>query len=80
MNEVCLAKAKAGLSALIERARSGETISITRRGKPVATLTGFELAKEKVDVLKLRALTASLKRADAPDGVFIQTLRDDARY
>ena len=80
MNEVSLARAKAGLSALVERARGGESISITRRGKPVATLIGVERARERVDVAKLRALTAGMKRAEDAEGAFIQALRDDARY
>ncbi len=36
MEAVTLADAKARLSELVERAASGETVSITRRGKPVA--------------------------------------------
>ena len=38
MSEVNLAEAKAHLSALVARAEAGETVSITRRGIPVARL------------------------------------------
>lgn len=40
MSEHSIAEARAHLSALIDRALAGETVVITRRGKPVATLTG----------------------------------------
>jgi prevent-host-death family protein len=36
MGNVNLADAKAHLSELVARAASGETVCITRRGKPVA--------------------------------------------
>jgi len=36
MESIGLAEAKARLSELIERAASGETVCITRRGKPVS--------------------------------------------
>ena len=38
MVEVNLAEAKAHLSELVARAEAGETIQISRRGKPVAQL------------------------------------------
>lgn len=36
MNQVTLAEAKAKLSALLDRVEAGETITITRRHRPVA--------------------------------------------
>lgn len=38
MTTISLAQAKNQLSELVERARGGETITVTRRGKPVARL------------------------------------------
>lgn len=80
MTEVSLAEAKARLSALVERARSGEIVSITRRGKPVARLVPAERPREPVDVAKLRVLTAKMKRQAQGAAEFIRELRDDARY
>ncbi len=80
MDAVSLAKAKASLSALIERARGGETISITRRGRPVANLIGAERVREKIDIDRLRALTAGMKHSESLDDSFIRGLRDDVRY
>lgn len=39
MAEVSIREAKAQLSKLIERALSGEQVTITKRGEPVATLS-----------------------------------------
>jgi prevent-host-death family protein len=80
MTEVSLAEAKARLSALVERARSGETVNITRRGKPVARLVPAVRPRERVDVAKLRALTANMQRQAQGAAEFIRELRDDARY
>ncbi|HET6239577.1 MAG TPA: type II toxin-antitoxin system prevent-host-death family antitoxin, partial [Acetobacteraceae bacterium] len=41
-----MAAAKALLSDLVERASSGETVQITRRGKPVAQLTAIETPRK----------------------------------
>lgn len=38
MSETSIAEAKAQLTRLIHRAEQGETVHITRRGKPVAVL------------------------------------------
>lgn len=39
MDAIRLADAKARLSELVDRVEAGESIDITRRGKPVARLT-----------------------------------------
>ena len=57
MRTVNLADAKARLSELVERAAGGETVRITRRGKPVAQITAVGTPREPIDVAALRALT-----------------------
>jgi prevent-host-death family protein len=71
MQTVSLADAKARLSELVERAAGGETVRITRRGKPVAQITA---------VGALRALTNSMPRQKVPARVFIRKMRDRERY
>jgi len=44
MSEHGIAEARAHLSALIDRALAGETVVITRRGKPVAELRANQTA------------------------------------
>jgi len=43
MDTISLAEAKARLSELVARAADGETVQITRRGKPVAQITPVKL-------------------------------------
>ena len=54
MRNITLAAAKANLSKLIERAAAGETVRITRCGKPV---TEVKTPRNQIDHLALGALT-----------------------
>ena len=60
MATVNLADAKARLSELVERAAAGETVRITRRGKPVAQITSVKSPRKPIDFAALRALTNSM--------------------
>jgi prevent-host-death family protein len=80
MEEVTIADAKARLSALVERAAQGELVRITRRGKPVARLTGVERQMKPVDLEGLRALTSSMPRQPERARSWLRSVRDDARY
>jgi prevent-host-death family protein len=80
MRSVALAEAKAQLSALIDAVEAGESICITRHGKPVARLTAIETPRKPLDVEKLRAFTRSQPMQDEDAGTFMRRLRDDARY
>ena len=68
MKQVQLHKAKANLSALVERAALGETLVITRRNKPRAVIVGIDEWNRLHDVPSFgRLLTASgLEEADIP--------------
>jgi len=79
MRSVALAEAKAQLSALVDAVESGETICITRHGKPVAQLTSAK-PRKPIDVDALRRLTASMPMQEEDGGEFMRRLRDDARY
>jgi len=80
MNAVSLADAKAHLSELVDRAEAGDSIDITRRGKPVARLTAVAGARKRVDATLLQSLTATLppQIASAPD--LVRSMRDGDRY
>lgn len=80
MTDIPLAEAKARLSELITRAAAGEPIRITKRGMPVAEITGFPKLKEPIDVEALRALTEGMQMEPGESGDFIRRFRDDARY
>lgn len=80
METVNLADAKARLSELVERAEAGETVRITRRGKPVAEITSVKAPRKKIDMASLRALTDSMPKQKEPARVFIRKMRDRERY
>ena len=51
MVTVSLAQAKAQLSELIDRVEAGEAVTITRRGKPVASLAAVAPPKQPLKSL-----------------------------
>ncbi len=80
MSDITLAEAKAHLSELVERAARGEPVRITRRGKPVARLTGVEREAKPIDLATLRALTDAMPKQAEPARSWLRAVRDDARY
>jgi prevent-host-death family protein len=66
MGAFSVAEAKAQLSAIIEMVEAGETVTITKRGKPVVKMVPANALpiKPKMDLeelRKLRALTPMMK-------------------
>ena len=80
MTDIPLAEAKARLSELITRAAAGEPIRITRRGKPIAHITGVAAPRQPIDVDALESLTAGMRMQPGEDGELVRRLRDEARY
>jgi antitoxin (DNA-binding transcriptional repressor) of toxin-antitoxin stability system len=66
MRNITLAAAKANLSKLIERAAAGETVRITRCGKPV---TEVKTPRNQIDHLALGALTEAMTAQKSPRGI-----------
>ena len=80
MKTVNLAQAKAKLSELVEQAAQGETVEITRRGKPVAHIVGLSLKRKPIDLNVLRRLTENMTMQEQPAGEFVRAMRDSERY
>jgi prevent-host-death family protein len=80
MRSISLADAKAHLSELVEEAAAGETICITRRGKPIAQLVAITRPRKRVDTAALRALTQRMTPQQGSAGDFMRRLRDSDRY
>jgi len=76
MAQVNIAEAKAHLSDLIARAEAGETILISRRGRPVVELRAIAQPRRPIDVAALRAFIATLP--ETPSGT-VEAMRDEAR-
>lgn len=80
MDSMSLADAKARLSEVVDRVEAGETVTITRRGKPVAQISAIRLPRKPVDIAALRATRARTEHQEESAGDFMRRLRDDARY
>ncbi len=80
MGSINLAEAKARLSELVERAAAGDTVCITRRGKPLAQITAVDTVRKPIDLSALRALTDAMpvQRESARD--LVRRMRDQDRY
>lgn len=80
MVHVNLADAKAHLSELVTRVEAGESVQISRRGKPVAQLNTIARPRKPISLSVLRAVTETLSRSpEAADDV-VRVMRDEARY
>ena len=80
MESINLADAKSHLSEIIDRVEAGESIEITRRGKPAAELRPLETPRQKIDVDALRKLHDGQQMQTVPAGDFIRQMRDADRY
>ena len=80
MRSVSLAEAKSHLSELVDRVEAGDSISITRRGKPVARLTQAAPAPKAIDVALLKALTSSMPEQSQSAADLVREMRDGDRY
>lgn len=75
-----LAEAKARLSELAERAAHGETVVITRRGKPIAQLSKPGTVRQAIDLDALRRLTKAQPRQPESAAKLVRRMRDENRY
>ena len=73
---VSVAEAKAHLSELLAAAEAGEIISITRRGKAVATLSSAERPRKPIDLDELRALTDGMQYSEVSAVDVVREMRD----
>jgi prevent-host-death family protein len=80
MTSISLAEAKAKLSELVERAASGETVEITKRGKPVARIVGVEKKLKPIDFEMLERVANSMPYQNESAGDFVRRMRDEDRY
>lgn len=80
MTDIPLAEAKARLSELVARAAAGEPIRITRRGKPIAEITGVAATRQPLDIDALEAMTAGWPLQAESAGDAVRRLRDEDRF
>jgi len=80
MDTFNLSDAKARLSELVDRAEAGESIDITRRGKPVARLVPAQKPRVPIDVEALLAAAKEMPFQTQSAGDFVREMRDTDRY
>src|ERR1700742_5223301 len=80
MEAISLADAKAHLSELVDRVEAGDSIDITRRGKPVARLTAATAPRKPIDEAMLQALTATMPAQTETAADLVRSMRDSDRY
>ncbi len=76
MESVGSYEAKTHLPQLLERVEHGETITITRHGKPVARLVPAVTATPRPDVIAAIAAMAAFQKEEAPTLGGKLTIRD----
>ncbi len=77
--QVSVAEAKAHLSELLKAVESGESIAITRRGRPVATLTPVHRAAGRIDLAWVGAAVGQMEYSDVSAVDVVREMRDE-RY
>ena len=80
MDVVKLADAKAHLSELVDRVEAGDSIDITRRGKPVARLTAVAAPRKAIDAAQLKELTRAMSVQTQSAADLVRSMRDGDRY
>lgn len=80
MSEISLADAKARLSELVDRVEAGDSIDITRRGRPVARLTTPAKPRKRISLHMLQSLTAAMPAQAQDAAALVRSMRDSDRY
>ena len=80
MDAISLADAKAHLSELVDRVEAGDSIDITRRGKPVARLTSVARPRKRIDAALLEALTVTMPPPADNAADLVRSMRDGDGY
>ena len=84
MSEYSMAQAKDQLPRLINRMLEGETVTITRRGRPIARVMPIEPVETvplvAVDLEWLRQVREASSTGKAPTVDTVRAMRDDYRY
>ena len=77
---VTLTKAKAHLSQLTDIAAQGQTVIITKHGKPVMQVCRIVAKRKPIALQELRALTDPMPLCKAGSGKLLRKMRDEQRY
>ena len=74
---VPLADAKAKLSALVDRAEQGASVTITRHGRPVAKLVPYHAPRKPIDWAMIHKLHEGMPIQPPSEKNFVEQMRDE---
>ncbi|WP_404828065.1 type II toxin-antitoxin system Phd/YefM family antitoxin [Spiribacter roseus] len=77
---ITLSKARAHIHELADRAERGESVTITRHGRPVVRLVPVEVERRPINADRLRALTDQMPMAEEEFGLFMRRAREGERF
>ena len=80
MSAYSVAQAKAHLSALLDQVARGESVTLTKRGKPVARIVPADLLPEKpkLDLRALEQFRSKLPKSRIDSATMVRRMRDEA--
>lgn len=78
MDKVSVVQAKAHFSEILAKVESGQDVLITRRGEPVARLSGVERARNPLQLDAIDAFRASLTPVSERSADLIRRMRDES--
>lgn len=77
MDSVTVAQAKTHLSKILKQVQGGELVTITRRGRPVATIQGIQRPRQPIDLARIDAVRRRLPPARTPAVELVRTIREE---
>lgn len=77
MVTVSLVEAKAHLSELLDKVEGGETVVITRHGKPVANVTAAAQPRQPIPFKELAEFRARMPKLRKSSAQLIREMRDE---
>ena len=78
MKKVSVVQAKAHFSEILARVESGHEVLITRRGTPVAKLSGVAQARHPLDLEAIDAFREELTPSHERSADLIRRMRDES--
>lgn len=80
MTSISLSEARRRLGETVRRVEAGETIEITRRGKPVARMTSAPVPRKRIDIALLQSVTDAMPGRADDAGDLVRRMRDEDRF
>jgi prevent-host-death family protein len=80
MTEYSVAQAKNNLPKLLDRALAGEEVTITRRGRPIASLVAKAAPGMSIDIEWLERVRVKPRKVGLDQPSLVELMRGEDRY